>query len=98
MEVILKLNEEQRGAFILKQGDKQIGEMDIAVRGNEVIVYHTEISPEAEGKGLSMRLMEALNEYARENNFKVNPLCSFVHGQFKKHPDMYKDLWNSQGK
>jgi predicted GNAT family acetyltransferase len=33
-------------------------------------------------------------EHARKNKLKVIPLCTYVHVQFKRHPDEYADVWN----
>ena len=74
-------------------GNEQLGEMAISINGHSLTVYHTEVSPAAEGKGLGKRLLEAMVTYAREHQMKVVPLCPFVHAQFKRNPDKYKDLW-----
>lgn len=89
----LVLNEKNQGAFVIMDGDKQLAEMVLAVADQEVVVYHTEVSPEAEGKGLAKKLLDAMVAYARTNNFKVVPLCPYVHAQFKRHPEDYQDVW-----
>ena len=38
-------------------------------------------------------LLEKMVSYAREENKKVIPKCSYVHAQFKRHADEYKDIW-----
>jgi uncharacterized protein len=38
-------------------------------------------------------LLTAMVDYAKGHQLKVVPLCSFVHAQFKRHPDMYEDVW-----
>ena len=51
----LELNEQQRGAFLVKDGEEQLGEMAVSITGNSLIVYHTEVAPKAEGKGLAKK-------------------------------------------
>ncbi|MEO6719302.1 MAG: GNAT family N-acetyltransferase [Ferruginibacter sp.] len=92
-DVILDINEKGDGAFILKNGEDKIGEMVIGISGNDLTVYHTEVAPEAEGKGLSKILLQAMADHAREHQLKVIPKCSFVHAQFKRHPEVYADIW-----
>lgn len=90
------LNEQQHGAFRLFEDEQQQGEMAVAIRGNLMTVYHTEVNPEAEGKGYAKQLLEAMVSYARQHQLKVLPLCPYVHAQFKKHPDVYTDIWLQQ--
>ena len=92
-EVVLKLNQKNHGAFYLMQNGEQVGEMVIGVTETTLTVYHTEIHPQVEGKGLAMKLLDAMVAYAREHHLKVIPLCAYVHAQFKKHPDLYADIW-----
>ncbi len=95
-EVNLFLYENGKGAFKLIADGMEIGEMVVGILGASMRVYHTEVAPEYEGKGLSRKLLEAMVRYARENHLKVSPLCSFVHARFKKHPDEYADIWNHE--
>ena len=69
--------------------------MIISISGKELTVYHTEVVPEAEGKGLAKKLLDAMVSYAREHKMKVIPLCPYVHAQFKRHPDEYKDVYSA---
>lgn len=92
-EPILKLNEQGRGAFLILDGEEQLGEMALAIFDKEMVVYHTEVSPKAEGQGLAKLMLNAMVAYARENGLKVKPLCPYVHAQFKRHPADYEDIW-----
>ena len=91
-DVKLDINERGRGSFSISEGDKQIGKMDIGISGDHLTAYHTEVAPEAEGKGVAKKLLEAMVTYARKHHLKVIPLCVFVQAQFKRHPELYADL------
>jgi predicted GNAT family acetyltransferase len=93
-EIKLNLNEKKHGAFVVIDRGEQIGEMVISIAGANLTVYHTEVSANAEGKGVAKKLLAEMVKYARENHLKIIPLCPFVHAQFKKHPDEYTDVWN----
>lgn len=43
-EVKLNLNEKNQGAFVVLDGDEQLGEMVLAIVDTDLIVYHTEVS------------------------------------------------------
>ena|SRR5215207_3717883 len=97
-EIKLSLNEKQQGNFTISEEGDQLGEMEISISGNNLIVYHTEVAAKAEGKGIAKKLLAAMVAHAREQDLKVVPLCPFVHLQFKRHPDEYADVWNQEYK
>ena len=92
----LKLNEHGRGGFYMMDGEDEIGEMAVSISGNELTAYHTEVAPEAEGKGLAKQLLNEMVAYARKNHLKVIALCPYVHAQFMRHADDYADVWKKE--
>lgn len=95
-KVTLNLNDKGHGAFYIMDGKERIGEMTVGVSGKDLTVYHTEVSPKAEGKGYAKKLLNTMVEYAHANHLKVIPLCPYVHAQFKRHPQEYADIWNRE--
>jgi len=93
VNVTLDINEKGHGAFQVNEGSVELGEMVVGITGSEMTVYHTEIDPGQEGKGLAKLLLEAMVAHAREHHLKVKPLCTYVGAQFKRHPDQYADIW-----
>ncbi|HRE51191.1 MAG TPA: GNAT family N-acetyltransferase [Flavitalea sp.] len=91
--ISLMLNEQGHGGFYIKDGDKQVAEMSVSLAGNVLTVHHTEVFPEAEGKGLGKRLFAGMTDYARKNGLTVVALCPFVYAQFKKNRQEYADIW-----
>lgn len=92
-DVKLRLDKNGEGAFYIMNNAEQAGEMAVAIEDKNLTVYHTEVLPELEGKGFAGRLLAAMADYARQNSLKVVPLCSYVHAQFKHHPETYNDIW-----
>jgi len=93
-EIKLKLNDLGRGAFVIEEGNERLAEMDLGIAGNNLTVYHTEVSEKLKGKGVAAQLLSKMVEYAREHQLKVIPLCAYVQAQFKRHPEQYQDIWN----
>lgn len=93
-DVKLHLNEKGRGVFTICEGYNQLAEMAVSVKDDHLTVHHTEVVPEAEGRGLAKRLLATMVDYARNHQLRVIPLCPFTHAQFVKHPDLYADLWD----
>lgn len=51
------------------------------------IANHTFTPPEARGRGIAFKLVEALIADAREQGFRIKPTCPYVAVQFDKHPE-----------
>ncbi|MES2731666.1 MAG: GNAT family N-acetyltransferase [Bacteroidota bacterium] len=95
-DIQLKLNDEGQEAFVIEENGEQVAEMVIGLSGNNVVIYHTEVSEKLEGKGMAKELLMQAVAYAREQHKKIIPLCPFVSVQFKKHPDEYADVWEKK--
>ena len=95
-EIKLRLNEKNHGAFYVMEGEERLGEMVIGIAGNDLTVYHTEVFPPGEGKGIGKKLLEAMVDHARSNHMQVVALCPYVHAQFKRHPEQYADIWKRE--
>lgn len=92
-EIKLNVDENGFGHFNIYDGEEELGEMEVKISEKDLTVYHTEVQPKAEGKGLAKKLLEALVAHARKNALQIIPLCSYVHLQFKRHPEEYADIW-----
>lgn len=92
----MELNENSRSAFFMNEGDQRVAEMVFSISGNNLTVYHTEVSETLKGKGVSGQLLETMVNYARAHSLKVIPLCPYVNLQFRRHPEQYMDIWNKQ--
>ena len=92
-EVLLKLNNKGHGAFIAMDGEEQVGEMQVGIKDHILTAFHTEVIPKAEGKGWAKKLLNAMVDHARKNEYKVIPLCPYVLEQFKRHPEEFADIW-----
>jgi predicted GNAT family acetyltransferase len=93
-EVKLQLDKKGHGHFYISDEGEQLAEMVVSVSNSLLTVYHTEVLPKAEGRGLAKQLLAAMVEHARKNGLKVIPLCPYVHAQFKRHAGDYADVWH----
>ncbi len=81
------------GEVELYSDNKKAGYMDISVTEGKLRVYHTEVDAAYEGKGFARILLSQLVSYAREKRLRIIPLCPYVLSQFKRHPEVYADVW-----
>jgi predicted GNAT family acetyltransferase len=64
--------------------------------GGKIIIDHTEVPEELEGRGLASRIVSAALDYARAQNLKVLPICPFAKSYIGRHLE-YQDLLASHG-
>ena len=89
MDVEVKHDEENKRFVVELDGYEAL--LDYSIEGNEINFYHTYSPPQLRGKGLAKIIVEYAFNYARENNLKVIPTCSYVRGFISRY-DNYKDL------
>lgn len=85
---ITRSDETTHGAYRAEvPGASRPAELTWRARGNARIADHTFVPDEARGKGIAMKLVEALIADAREQGFTIEPQCSYVAAAFRRHPE-----------
>jgi predicted GNAT family acetyltransferase len=79
------LNEERR-RFETRQ-DGFVAFLDVHRQGDVIVLVHTEVPDELEGRGIGSALVRSALEYARTNDLTVVPRCPFVRSYLERHPD-----------
>src|SRR4051794_37128080 len=54
-----------------------------------LFLIHTEVPPALEGKGVGSAIVEKSLQYAKDNDYKIVPLCPFLQSYLKRHKE-----WN----
>lgn len=78
----------KNGYFVLLDGDQRIGQMTYQWRNNAMLIDHTVVNPEFQGKGYALQLVMAGVEFARDKRVKIIPACSYVRAVFEKRTDL----------
>jgi len=68
-------------------GSDAIGRLTWTERDGVRHAEHTLVPPEIGGRGVAGRLVEAMVADARENHFRIGPVCSYVAVAFQRHPE-----------
>jgi predicted GNAT family acetyltransferase len=68
-------------------GSDHIGRLTWVERDGARVAEHTIVPPQIGGRGVAARLVDALIADAREQHFKVKPVCSYVVAKFDEHPE-----------
>lgn len=77
---------EQEGKFEIEK-DGQRATLDYSMQGPDLALDHTFVPDALRGQGLAQQLSEAALNYARENNWKVLPYCTFVQQYIARHQE-----------
>lgn len=56
---------------------------------NRFYATHTKVLEGNQGKGYGKELVDILAAYAKDNGYKIIPVCPFVKDLFKKMPENY---------
>ena len=82
------------GYFTATQNQSEAGRITYVIQEEtKLIIDHTEVSNAYGGRGLGKKLVFAVAEYARANNFKILPVCSFAKAVFDKTPEIQDVLF-----
>lgn len=68
-------------------GSDHIGRLTWVHHNGVRAAEHTLVPKEIGGRGVAGKLVDALIADAREQGFKVKPVCSYVVAAFDKHPE-----------
>lgn len=72
------------------RGSSAIGRLTWVARDNVRVAEHTLVPPEIGGRGVAAQLVAALIEDAKAEGFRIDPACSYVAAQFRRHPEWAK--------
>ena len=86
-------NEERHhaGRFYIDDNGEHLGEMRYLTRDGVMNIYHTEVDPLFQRKHIGEKLVEAGVNYARQNQLKVLPTCTFARLVFNRVKE-YQDV------
>ena len=87
-ETVTVVNNEAAHRFEAKLGDATAF-TEYRLRDGVIILPHTVVPEEFEGRGVGSALAQAVLGYAREQGLEVVPTCPFIAGYITKHPEWH---------
>ncbi|MCM3758829.1 N-acetyltransferase [Sporosarcina aquimarina] len=78
-------------AFRKQQDGKTLAEITWTLLGDVMVMDHTFVSEELRGGGVAKKLLDRAADYARENNLKMEAVCSYVVTAFNRYEE-YNDV------
>jgi predicted GNAT family acetyltransferase len=73
-------------------GDDDLAQIEFSIKNGIISINHTEVSSELKGQGIAAKLTEKVIDLAKENEYKIHPVCSYAVSYFEKHETEYSDL------
>lgn len=81
----------QHFAFEYEKEGETLAEIEWIQRDNVMEMNHTFVSEVLRGQGVAKQLLDKAAEYAREKDFKMKAICSYVASAFETKAD-YNDV------
>ncbi len=82
------------GVFKAIENGREVGEMTYYWEDDDTFaINHTEVSPLFEGQGIGKKMMKAAVDYAKSNDKKIIPQCSFAVAMFRAVPQYREVLY-----
>jgi len=92
IQVVHNLNENRFETTI----DGKLSKLDYIQNGNTFVITHVGVHPDLRGQGVAGKIVEVGLAYARENSFRVVPMCSYAAAYIRRHPE-YAELTRQTG-
>ncbi|MBZ0201794.1 MAG: N-acetyltransferase [Ignavibacteria bacterium] len=72
--------------------DGHTARIEYILSSKKIILTHTEVPKELEGKGIGGKIVKLALENIESRGLKLIPLCSFVAAYVKRHPEWSRVL------
>ena len=69
------------------RADGWLAELIYRIRGDRLVLVHTEVPVELEGRGIGGRLVTAAVDRAAREGLTLVPLCPFARDWLERHPE-----------
>ena len=79
-----------KGFFLFGENGNEIAKLTYKKEGEKLFFESTIVSPELRGQGIAGKLFDEGVKYARENRYKIVPVCSYIVKKFESGE--YDDL------
>lgn len=94
---LLQKETDGKGKFYFNHEHKEVASIYYMKRSPGILVIlHTEVDKEMQGKNLGKQLVEAVADYARKQKLKIIPECTYAKAVFSRNEAAYADIWKKE--
>lgn len=91
MEITHK-NSDVTGFFLAEEAGKRMGDLSYEwASPAKFAIMHTVVEKAFQGRGVAKALLDAAVAFARENGYKIMPVCPYAEKVFRRD-DSYDDV------
>ena len=81
------------GIFIADEDGKRMGYLSYEWADDTVFaIMHTVVEKAYQGRGVAKALLDAAVAFARENGYRIRPVCPYAEAVFNRDPSYAKDV------
>ena len=91
-DAILHEHGDRNGLFYVQREGRRVAELTYRMLGDTAVVDHTWVDPSLRGGKLAPNLVAAVVGWARSENHKISPACSYVRIVMDRAPEDYRDV------
>jgi predicted GNAT family acetyltransferase len=84
-ELLLKVNSTSKRLELEAEGNTAF--IDFKLSHQLLFLIHTEVPSVIEGKGVGSAIVQKALQYAKDNNYRIIPLCAFMQSYLKRHKE-----------
>ena len=78
----------ERKRYEASDGGEVLGWAEYILAGPRIVLSHTEVRPEAEGRGVGSALAGEVFADVRRRRLEVVPTCPFMASYVQRHPEL----------
>jgi uncharacterized protein len=82
-----QITDDQAASRFELLADGYLAELIYRRNGKRLVLIHTGVPPQLEGRGIGGRLVSAAIDRAVRDGFTIVPLCPFARVWLERHPD-----------
>ena len=75
--------------------DGHLSKLDYIQDEKNFVITHVGVYPEHRGQGVAAKIVEASLQYARANQLRVIPMCSYAAAYIRRNPQ-HRELLNQE--
>lgn len=77
------------GVFFMEAQGKRLAEITYQWQeASTIVADHTWVDDSLRGQGIARKMLDVLVDFARKNQLKIIPQCSYVEVVFRREPEL----------
>jgi uncharacterized protein len=82
-----QITDDQAASRFELRADGHLAQLTYRRNGKRLVLIHTGVAPQLEGRGIGGRLVAAAIDRAARDGFTIVPLCPFARVWLERHPE-----------